>query len=143
MEKRNAVFSHRENLIIEEKMLLAEKEALLDKREAFLLAEKEKMVGQENLEIKRTILLPALQQKWEAEKKKIDAERVQLLQSTPKVWESLASRKEELEKIISTIKTKPSSSSNQMLLVENEGRLKQLIEIIAMIDSLKGDTNVK
>ena len=142
MEGRARIFSHREHLIKEEKQLLAEKELLLSKQEALLISEKEKLSGSDSLDIKRSILLPALQGKWEAEKSKLDAERIVILQTTPKVWGSLESKRIELEKIISGIKGKPSNSGNHALLLDNEGRLKQLLEIITLIDSAKGELHV-
>lgn len=142
LEDRERIFNQRENLLQDGKDYIAEKELLLSKREASFWAEKERMLGQDGAGLKRDVILPSLQQKWEAEKMKIDAERIQILKSTPKVFESLESRKIELEKIISTIKGKPASSSNQILLAENEGRLKQLLDVIVLIDSHKGELHV-
>lgn len=138
IQDRERILVQRESLIEDGKSFMAEKEVLLSKREATLWAEKERMLGQDGSGLKRDVLLPSLQKKWEAEKMKIDAERVEILQSTPRVFESLESKKIELEKIIAGIKGKPASSSNQILLAESEGRMKQLIDILALIDSNKG-----
>lgn len=135
-EKEN-LFVKREQNIEDGKIYIAERELYLKKREDNLWAEKEKMVGTDNLETKRQIILPSLQQKWEAEKMKIDAERIAILNTTPKVWQSLESRKKEIENIIQTIKSKPLSTPNQAILSENTGRMKELTEIISLIDKEK------
>lgn len=116
---------------------LEEREKLLNKIKKDIEADKESMLGKDNLEIKRSILLPAMQKKWEAEAASIDADRANILLNTPKIYISLASKKLECENQIKIIKGKPSSMGNQTLLVQWEARLHQLTEIIEMIDKEK------
>lgn len=116
---------------------LVEKEQLLKKKEELFDKEREMILGKEGAEVRRDILLPSLKKKWEAEKEKIDAERVMIIKRTPRVQQSLEARKTELQKIITTIKNKPGSTANHDLLKENEGRLDELNSIINIIDKEK------
>ena len=113
---------------------LAEKEAFLAKVQKDLDAQKEFMLGQDNTEMKKAILLPAMKKKWEAEAQKIDAERVAILQSAPTVKASMESRRKELENRIAYLQKKPDNAANQRHMLEAEFRLKELDEVIAIVD---------
>ena len=134
---RETVYMKRQDSLDEFKSHLLEKDMLLSKREADFIKEKEQMLGKDNLEIKSQILLPFLKQKWEAEAKKLDAERICILQNTPVVNDTLLSRKLELESRQETIRKKPSTTGNHDLLLEVQSRLKELGEITAIIDKAR------
>lgn len=116
------------------KLHLDERAALLDKMQKDIDHEKESMVGKDNLEIKRGILLPIMKQKWEAEAKLLDSQRAEILHKTPKIYTSLASRKAEYEAQIKIVKSKPSNMSNQAIMTEWQSRLNEVNEIIEIID---------
>lgn len=116
---------------------LNEKEAILAKIQADINSQKEFMLGNDNQEVKKAIILPAMKRKWEAEAAKVDADRVAILQSTPQVQASIESRKKELESRIQYLKQKPKNGPNDNHLHECESRLKELNEIIAIIDQIR------
>ena len=116
------------------KLHLDERADILDKMQKDIDHEKESMVGKDNLEIKREILLPIMKQKWEAEAKLLDSQRAEILHKTPKIYTSLSSRKAEYEAQIKIVKSKPSNMSNQAIMTEWQSRLNEVNEIIEIID---------
>lgn len=120
--------------LIAYKQHLDERTALLDKMRRDIDQEKESMLGKDNLEVKRAILLPMMKQKWEAEAKLLDSQRGETLAKVPKFYLSLESRKLELENQIRTVKTKPATMGNQTLLIQWEAKLQEVAELIELID---------
>lgn len=120
--------------LIQRQEHLEEREAFLNKMKEAIEFEKESMLGKDNLDIKRNILLPPMKKKWEAEAKKLDSERAKIMNSVPNVYYSLDSNRLEIENQIAIIKNKPSNMGNQNLLIHWEARLQQLLEIMEVID---------
>lgn len=122
---------------------LDERAAMLNKMQKDLEAERESMLGKDNLEVKRTILLPVMRQRWEAEAKQIDAERAEIMAKTPRLYFSLAARKAEYEAQAATIKSKPANMGNQTLLIQAEARLAEIQELLEQIDKERAKPNAE
>ena len=137
LKLKDQLIAQKEQLLSDQKIYVDEKERLLKKIEEQLTQEKEAMVGKNNLDFKRDILMPSLKEKWEAEKKKIDAERGALVLATPKITLSIESMKLETQSIINLIRGKPRNSGNSDLLLKNQGKLEAIEDIILMIDKEK------
>jgi hypothetical protein len=113
---------------------LSEREAVLKSIRESIEAEKEAFLGKDGIELKRKILLPAMQAKWEAESKKLDAERNVILNSMPAMRGFLSQRKKEIETQIAEAKGKPANSGNSMLIVQGEAALSEILWIEKKID---------
>jgi len=124
-------------LIKERESYLEERIALLEKREELLDKEKEAILGQGGAEIKRAVLLKAMQGKWEAEKKRIDAERVKIALRTEAVPFRLNKRIDELLIAMSNIKKKPSTMSNHDILIKNQGAYEEINHMLKLIDEYR------
>ncbi len=135
--EKESLLQSREKILEEHRKFLVDMELSIAIREKALDKEKERIVEPEGAEIKRRIMLPALQGKWEAEAKKIDADRVKILTEVPSVLWSLSARKKEIEAYISSVKQKPKSSGNHDLLLDATGRLSELERVIDIIDKEK------
>ena len=131
---RSAILDKREMTLNMLREALEEREAVLQKLQNDIEAQKESLVGQEGIEIKRKILLPIMKQKWEAEARRLDAERELILMDVPGIKISLETKRIELQMQINDIKKKPSTMFNSTLLTQCESRLFQLEEIISLID---------
>lgn len=118
---------------------LDERASVLTGLQANFEFEKESFLGKDGSDLKRKILLPIMQAKWDAEAKKLDAERSAILSSMPKINISLSGRKFELQARIEGIKKKPANSGNNILLVQCESALDELNGIINMIDKERND----
>jgi len=131
---QHQLIKEKEKFVDQLKKFHEERRSFLDERERSLDRQREALLGKDGAEIKRKVLLPALQDKWQAEKAKLDADKSRILEKTPRVKVSLDSRRVEILMVINNIRKKPSNAPNHDLLVQNEGRLKELEEILMLID---------
>jgi len=113
--------------------------AEIELREKELEAEKEKLLTNDSLELKRKILMPKMQAKWEAEAKRLDLERARVLETSPAIYKSLAKRIEELERLVAHIQSKEKNCTNNDYLITTQARLDELQKLVAIIDKERNE----
>ena len=136
---RVLLLSRREGLIREQTAFLLDKEKYLKKLETILEDKWEAVCGNDATVLKRKILLDALKRKWEAERLKLDADRVIILKSTKHVHHSIKAIQDEAEKVLENLKKKPSTTFNSAITNEYSGKLKGVLEVIKIIDAEKNN----
>lgn len=134
LDERMQILASKTNDLLEYKNHLETRASFLDRMQRDIDHEKESMLGKDNLEIKKNILLPVMKQKWEAEAKLLDSQRSEILLRVPQIYVSIQSRLMEYSNHVALIKGKPASMGNQNLLIEYQSRLKEVTELIEIID---------
>ena len=135
------MLSRRQEFLVTQEKSLQDRLYMLEISEKKLNDEKESLLDAESIKLKRKLILPSLKRKWKADARKIDAERIVIMERTPRVHRSLNKRKEEIETTITEIKKRPVTSANYDLLLGAQARLGEVNRLISTIDEVQYESH--